>query len=174
MLRLPVREWVARSEALSGLHFLPIDTAIGLRAVELADLHPADIADILEQLDVEEAGAMLGRLDTETAADALSEVEASLQHEILSELDPEHASDLLEMLPPDDAADILADIPQEEAERLLSLMPASESQPIRELLRYGTQTAGGIMTTEVVSLSQDMTVEEALVYLRQHSAHAQG
>ncbi len=138
---------------------------------KLADLHPADIADILEQLDVEEAGAMLGRLDTETAADALSEVEASLQHEILSELDPEHASDLLEMLPPDDAADILADIPQEEAERLLSLMPASESQPIRELLRYGTQTAGGIMTTEVVSLSQDMTVEEALVYLRQHSAH---
>jgi CBS domain-containing protein/sporulation protein YlmC with PRC-barrel domain len=138
---------------------------------KLADLHPADIADILEQLDVEEAGAMLGRLDTETAADALSEVEAPLQHEILSELDPEHASDLLEMLPPDDAADILADIPQEEAERLLSLMPASESQPIRELLRYGAQTAGGIMTTEVVSLSQDMTVEEALVYLRQHSAH---
>ncbi|MFL5655913.1 MAG: magnesium transporter [Ktedonobacteraceae bacterium] len=138
---------------------------------KLADLHPADIADILEQLDVEEAGAMLGRLDTETAADALSEVEAPLQHEILSELDPEHASDLLEMLPPDDAADILADIPQEEAERLLSLMPPSESQPIRELLRYGAQTAGGIMTTEVVSLSQDMTVEEALVYLRQHSAH---
>ncbi|TMC23893.1 MAG: magnesium transporter [Chloroflexi bacterium] len=144
---------------------------LSISHTKLADLHPADIADILEQLDVEEAGAMLGRLDTETAADALSEVETSLQHEILSELDPERASDLLEMLPPDDAADILADIPQEEAERLLSLMPANESQPIRELLRYGAQTAGGIMTTEVVSLSQDMTVEEALVYLRQHSAH---
>jgi magnesium transporter len=144
---------------------------LSISHTKLADLHPADIADILEQLDVEEAGAMLGRLDTETAADALSEVETSLQHEILSELDPERASDLLEMLPPDDAADILADIPQEEAERLLSLMPANESQPIRELLRYGAQTAGGIMTNEVVSLSQDMTVEEALVYLRQHSAH---
>ena len=144
---------------------------LSISHTKLADLHPADIADILEQLDVEEAGAMLGRLDTETAADALSEVEAPLQHEILSELDPERASVLLELLPPDDAADILADIPQEEAERLLSLMPANESQPIRELLRYGAQTAGGIMTTEVVSLSQDMTVEEALVYLRQHSAH---
>ncbi len=138
---------------------------------KLADLHPADIADILEQLDLEEAGAVLGRLDTETAADTLNEVESSLQYELLSELDPERASDLLEILPPDDAADILADIPQDEAERLLNLMPANESQPIRELLRYGAETAGGIMTTEVLSLSQDLTVEEALAYLRQHSAH---
>src|SRR6266700_5789947 len=112
---------------------------------KLADLHPADIADILEQLDVEEAGAVLDHMDTETAADILNEVEAPRQYEIMSELDPERASVLLELLPPDDAADILADIPQEEAERLLSLMPANESQPIRELLRYGAQTAGGIM-----------------------------
>jgi magnesium transporter len=138
---------------------------------KLADLHPADIADILEQLDVEEAGAMLGRLDTETAADTLNEVEYPLQSELLSELDPERASDLLEKLAPDDAADILADIPHEEAERLLNLMPAEEAQPIRELLRYGAETAGGIMTTEVLKLSQEATVEEALVYLRQHSEH---
>jgi len=138
---------------------------------KLADLRPADIADILEQLDVDEAGAMLGRLDTETAADTLNEVETPLQSELLSELDPEKASDLLEKLPPDDAADILAEIPREEAERLLNLMPANESRPIRELLRYGPETAGGIMTNEVLSLSQDLTVEEALAYLRQHSEH---
>src|SRR5437588_5086307 len=162
---------LAQAGAGAGVGGVVPQVQLSVSHTKLADLHPADIADILEQLDVEEAGAMLGRLDTETAADALSEVEAPLQHEILSELDPERASDLLEMLPPDDAADILADIPQEEAERLLSLMPPSESRPIRELLRYGAQTAGGIMTTEVVSLSQDMTVEEALVYLRQHSAH---
>ncbi len=138
---------------------------------KLSDLHPADIADILEQLDIEEAGAMLGRMDTEMAADTLNEVEAPLQSELLSELDPEKASDLLEILPPDDAADILAEIPQEEAERLLNLMPANESEPIRELLRYGPETAGGIMTSEVLSLSQELTAEEALVYLRQHSDH---
>jgi magnesium transporter len=138
---------------------------------KLADLHPADIADILEQLDVEEAGAMLDRLDTETAADALNEVEYPLQSELLSELDPERASDLLERLPPDDAADILADIPRAEAERLLNLMPADEARPIRDLLRYGEETAGGIMTNEVLALSQNMTVEEALAYLRQHSEH---
>src|SRR6266700_2287125 len=138
---------------------------------KLADLRPADIADILEQLDVEDAGAMLDRLDAETAADALNEVESTLQYELLSELDPERASDLLEILPPDDAADILADIPAEEVERLLILMPAYEAQPIRELLRYGAETAGGIMTTEVLSLAQELSGEEALVYLRQHSAH---
>ena len=137
----------------------------------LADLHPADIADILEQLNVEEAGAVLETMDTETAADILNEVETSRQSEILSELDPERASDLLERLAPDDAADILSEIPQEEAERLLALMPAEESRPIRDLLRYGAETAGGIMTNEVLSLSQDFTVEEALAYLRQHSEH---
>lgn len=138
---------------------------------KLAELRPADIADILEQLDAEEAGAVLGRLSPAMAADALNEVEYPLQSEILSELDPERASDLLEILPPDDAADILADIPQDEAERLLSLMPVSESQPIRDLLRYGPQTAGGIMTTEVLALEQALTVEDALAYLREHSAH---
>jgi magnesium transporter len=138
---------------------------------KLADLHPADIADILEQLDVEDAGAVLDRLDAETAADALNEVESPLQYELLSELDPERASDLLEILPPDDAADMLADLPAEEVERLLSLMPANEAQPIRDLLRYGAETAGGIMTTEVLSLAEELTGEEALVYLRQHSAH---
>jgi len=94
---------------------------------KLADLHPADIADILEQLDVEDAGAMLERLDTETAADTLNEVEPMRQYELLSELDPERASDLLEVLPPDDAADILADLPAEEAERLLN--PAHPRSP---------------------------------------------
>jgi Mg2+ transporter MgtE len=138
---------------------------------KLSDLHPADIADILEQLDVEDAEAMLERLDTETAADALNEVETPLQSELLSELEPERASELLERLAPDDAADILADISTEEAEQILNLMPAEESRQIRELLRYGAQTAGGIMTTEVLSLSQELTVEEALAYLRQHSEH---
>lgn len=138
---------------------------------KLAELRPADIADILEQLDVDEAGAMLNRLDMEMAADTLNELEAPRQSKLLSELNPERASDLLERLAPDDAADILSEMSPVEAERLLNLMPANESQPIRELLRYGAETAGGIMTTEVLSLSQDATVEDAVNYLRQHSEH---
>ena len=138
---------------------------------KLADLRPADIADILEQLDVEDAGAVLDRLDAETAADTLNEVQYPLQSELLSELDPERASDLLEMLPPDDAADILAEMLPSDAERLLSLMPAEESRSIRELLRYAGETAGGIMTNEVLALTENATVEDALAYLRQHSEH---
>src|SRR5450755_137236 len=138
---------------------------------KLAELRPADIADILEQLDIEDAGAVLDRLDTETAADTLNEVEYPLQSELLTELGPERASDLLERLPPDDAADILSEMSREEAERLLSLMPANESQPIRDLLRYEGETAGGIMTNEILALAQDATVEDALTYLRQNSVH---
>lgn len=156
--------------AAGGIGMVP-QVQLNVSHTKLADLHPADIADILEQLDVEEAGAMLERLDKETAADALNEIEHPLQSELLNELDPEHASDLLEQLAPDDAADILAEIPLTQAEQLLNLMPVEESRPIRELLRYGAETAGGIMTTEVLALPQDATVEDALAYLRQHSAH---
>jgi magnesium transporter len=142
-----------------------------LQSELLSELDPRRASDLLEQLDVEEAGAVLDRLSTETAADTLNEVETPLQSELLSELDPRRASDLLEQLAPDDAADILADMPREEAERLLSLMPAEDAQSIRELLRYGAKTAGGIMTTEVFSLSEHLTCQETLVYLRQSSEH---
>lgn len=138
---------------------------------KLTELHPADIADILEQLNVEDAGAMLERMDDEIAADTLNELEFPRQSELLGELNPERASDLLERLSPDDAADILAEMPVAEAERLLSLMPLDESQPIRDLLRYQAQTAGGIMTSEVLAQPMDATVEQVLVYLRHHSEH---
>ena len=167
----PVMAGAGTSGATVASHGVVPKVQLNVSHTKLSDLHPADIADILEQLDVEEAEAMLERLDTETAADALNEVETPLQSELISELEPERASELLERLAPDDAADILADIPPVEAERILNLMPADESRQIRELLRYGAETAGGIMTTEVLSLSQELTIEEALSYLRQHSEH---
>ncbi len=167
----PALAGVSAGRAAPGIGGVIPQVQLNVSHTRLAELRPADIADILEQLDADEAGAVLDRLSPEMAADTLNEVEAPLQSEILSELNPELASDLLEMLPPDDAADILADMPQQEAEHLLSLMPASESEPIRELLRYGPQTAGGIMTSEVLALADGLTVEEALAYLRQHSDH---
>jgi magnesium transporter len=133
---------------------------------KLAELHPADIADILEQLNVAEGGAILKELDTETAAGALEEVEPTRQAALVSELDPERASDLLEYIAPDNAADILGELDAQEAEHLLDLMPAEESRPIRELLRYDEHTAGGIMTTEVLGLPASLTVEETLARLR--------
>jgi magnesium transporter len=168
---MPALAGVGASGAALGISGVIPQVQLSVSHTKLADLRPADIADILEQLDAEDAGVVLGRLDMEMAADTLNEVEYPRQQEILSELGPERASDLLERLSPDDAADILADLPQAEAERLLDLMAASESQQIRDLLRYDAQTAGGLMTPEVLALPQDMTVEETLLYLRQHSDH---
>ncbi len=161
----------ALAGAGAGANGVVSQVQLNVSHTKLADLRPADIADILEQLNVEEAGAVLERLDMEMAADTLNEVEYPRQSALLNELGLERASDLLERLAPDDAADILADIPREQAEQLLNLMPANEAQPIRELLRYGAETAGGIMTTEVLALDQEKTVEDALLYLRQHSTH---
>lgn len=144
---------------------------LSVSRTKLADLHPADIADILEQLDAQEAGAMLERLDTETAADTLSEVELPLQAEIISGLDSERAARLLAALAPDDVADVLAELPREEAERLLNLLPAEAARQVRDLLHYDKQTAGGLMTTRVLGLPQHLTVEEALAYLRHHADH---
>ncbi len=144
---------------------------LSVSRTKLADLHPADIADILEQLDAQEAGAMLERLDTETAADTLSEVELPLQAEIISGLDSERAARLLAALAPDDVADVLAELPREEAERLLNLLPAEAARQVRDLLHYDKQTAGGLMTTRVLGLPQHLTVEEALTYLRRHADH---
>ncbi len=156
-------------ERRSGMIHIP-QVRLNVSHAKLAELHPADIADILEQLDVAEGGTILEELDTKTAADALEEVEAGRQAALVSELDPERASDLLELIAPDNAADILGELDEEEAERLLNLMPAEESQPIRELMRYEDQSAGGIMTTEVLSLPAHLTVEETLARLRSQSS----
>jgi magnesium transporter len=150
---------------LSGAINVPA-VRLSVSHAKLAELHPADIADILEQLNLQEGGALLEELDTETAADALEEVDPVRQAALVSKLDPERASDLLERIAPDNAADILGELDEDEAERLLNLMPAEESQPIRELLRYDEQTAGGIMTTEALSLPASLTVEETLARLR--------
>jgi magnesium transporter len=178
--KLPERtitwNYVEPLEATPAPALVPAATSIaGVRLnvshAKLADLHPADIADIIEQLDITDAREILQQLDAETAADTLNAVEPARQAELVGKLDPERASDLLEIMPPDGAADILADLPPEAAQQLLNLMPQEEAQPIRELLRYGESTAGGIMTTEVLALTHDMTVQEALAYLRSQGRH---
>ncbi|MBI3964328.1 MAG: magnesium transporter, partial [Chloroflexi bacterium] len=133
---------------------------------QLAELHPADLADLLEQMPVAERTAVLTGLDLETAAEALEEVEPELQAAIVQSLDTERASDLLELMPPDNAADILAELTEEQAEALLARMEPAEAEEVRELLTYDERTAGGLMTTEVLRLGEELTAEEAIVRLR--------
>jgi Mg/Co/Ni transporter MgtE len=91
---------------------------------------------------------------------------AEHQSRILGDLNEERAADILEWMSPDEAADVLGDLPEEKAEELLGLMEGEEQADVAELLPYADDTAGGLMTTEFVTLPRDLTVGEALARLR--------
>lgn len=133
---------------------------------QLAALHPADIADIIELMTPSEGSAVLQSLDGEIAADTLEEVEPATQRFLLAGMDPERLSRILAKMNPDDATDVLGDLPPAKAEQLLALMGSAEAASVRELLQYDEHSAGGIMTTEVFALPETLTAEEAIARLR--------
>lgn len=132
----------------------------------LHELHPADVADILEQLNPSQRARVFEHLDNDQAAEAISELEDELQAEVIDDLASDRASDILEIMDPDDAADIVGDLPYDKAEALLRLMGVREARTVRKLLGYKENTAGGIMTPEVITVNADMTVEEVIDRLR--------
>ncbi len=132
----------------------------------LHELHPADVADILEKLGPSQRAKVFEHLDNEQAADTLSELEDDLQADVIDDLSEPRASALLAEMDPDDAADIIGDLPYDKAEALLRLMGVKESSAIRSLLGYKEKTAGGIMTPEVTAVTDGMTVEQVIDQLR--------
>jgi Mg2+ transporter MgtE len=136
----------------------------------LDELHPADVADILEQLSPSQRAAVFTHLDNESAADTISELEDELQADVIDDLSERRASDLLAEMDPDDAADIIGDLPYDKAERLLRLMGVADASSIRSLLGYKDKTAGGIMTPEVTTVTEEMTVQAVIEKLRAESA----
>jgi CBS domain-containing protein/sporulation protein YlmC with PRC-barrel domain len=133
---------------------------------KLEDLHPADLADIMEELSASERQSIIASLDEETAAEVLAELDARLTTRIVENLDPEKAADILEEMAPDAAADLLADLPRETSEGLLDEMLGQEADEVRELLEFDPATAGGMMNSEFVFVSEKATREEVLAWLR--------
>ncbi len=133
---------------------------------KLARLHPADLADIVEELAPAERESIIESLDEAHAADALSEVEPKVQRAIMESLDSEKAADILEEMAPDEAADLLAELSQETSEGILEDMELTEAREIEELLEYGERTAGGMMTKDLVALPEAETVNAAVEALR--------
>jgi len=134
---------------------------------QIARMHPADVADILEDLGRMERRELVSLLDTETAAQALSEAEPPVQATVVEDMELEAAADLLEEMAPDEAADILGDLPEERIEALLEAMEADEAEEVKELLSFDDDTAGGLMTTEFFRADPGWTVGRALQALRE-------
>ena len=126
-----------------------------LTSNKLAKLHPADLADIMEELSPAERQSIISSLDEETAAEALAELDKRLQTQIVEKLDTETAAGILEEMPPDEAADILSELTPEMSADVLREMPREDAQDVRELLKFDENSAGGMMTTEFVVVAED-------------------
>ena len=132
----------------------------------LAQLHPADIADILEELSRDEQKAVIESLDDETAAQAISEIPTRMQAALLESISPEKAADIVEEMSPDEAADVLQQMPPETTAEVLADMEQEEAEDVRELLGFEQNTAGALMTNEFVFVGDTATVEGAIMALK--------
>ncbi|MBS1852604.1 MAG: magnesium transporter [Acidobacteria bacterium] len=133
----------------------------------LAKLHPADIADIIEELAPDEREAVFQTLDEEVAAGALEEVEPKVQKSIVESLDSERAAEIVEEMEPDAAADLLADLGEERTSEILQEMEPEGRQEMEELLEFKENTAAGRMNTEFLSLWVNASAHDAVEALRQ-------
>jgi magnesium transporter len=132
----------------------------------LADMHPSELADILEDLAPAEREAVFTSLDEEVAADALEEVEPKLQKALLEKLDEEKIADIVEEMDPGAAADLLAELPEDQSDAILEEMEPEERQEVEELLEFDEDSAAGAMTTDFVYLGMESTVAQAVQALR--------
>jgi magnesium transporter len=164
----PLRTELPTSISWDNIELLPGDQPMRLKVPgeKLADLHPADLAEILSDLTRQEGTKLLETLDNETLADTLEEVEPEFQASLIERMSDERLADILEEMAPDEAADLLAELPEDRSEGLLDLMEDDEAKDVRKLLAYPEDSAGGIMNTEFFTVTPDLTAEQVIEQLR--------
>jgi magnesium transporter len=157
------------------VELLPGDQPMRLKVpnAKMADLHPADLAEIISDLTRSESSKFLEALDVKTLADTLEEVEPEFQASLIETMPDEKVADVLEEMAPDEAADLLAELPKDRSQDILNLMEDDDAADVRKLLTYPVDTAGGIMNTEFVCVRPNLTAEQAISALREMAHEAE-
>jgi sporulation protein YlmC with PRC-barrel domain/CBS domain-containing protein len=132
----------------------------------LSRLHPADIADIVEDLPPAQREAVFETIDEEVAAETLEEIDPDIQVSIVESLDSNRAADIVEEMDPDAAADLLGDLPEDRSGEILQEMEPEERQEVTQLLEFGEHTAAGRMTTEYIAVGETEVVDDAIEALK--------
>ncbi|MDE6484726.1 MAG: magnesium transporter [Duncaniella sp.] len=134
---------------------------------ELADLHPADIAELYQDLDLEEAEYLFKLLDEETAADVLMEIDEDDRRKLLSSMNAEDIAKQIDHLDTDDAVDIMQELDEDEREKILShIDDVEQAGDIIDLLKYDEDTAGGLMGTEMIVVNENWSMPECIRQMR--------
>ncbi|KPK75977.1 MAG: hypothetical protein AMS25_17820, partial [Gemmatimonas sp. SM23_52] len=136
----------------------------------LEAFHPSDLADLIEALEEEERAPVLRVLPDEIASETLAEMEEVGRPEDLLLADPARIAELVSELSDDDAADLIGELPLEKQRDVLAQLPLEEADDLRDLLAYHEESAGGVMTGEVVAVKEDASVAEAIEEIRQQTA----
>ncbi len=155
------------SVSWSDLSFLPEKgVRVNVPRQNLKELHPADIAEILEDVGPRRAGDLIRDFGDEKIADTLMELETDFQAEVLESFPEEQVADIVEEMEPDEAADLLNELEPEKRQAVLNLMDKEEREDVQELLAHEQDTAGGLMTNNYTSVPPHLTAGQALEYLR--------
>lgn len=141
--------------------------ALNIARNQMNEMHPADLADIIENIPIQNIRTVLDSIDAETTGETLYELESEMRNVVISQMDDEQVSDILEEMEPDEAADVLSDLPDEKAQELLEMMDQEDAEDIQELLEHEEDSAGGLMTPDYFRLTSGITVGRALELLKE-------
>jgi sporulation protein YlmC with PRC-barrel domain len=164
------RKFAARGIPWQFVDVIEVDPArrvkLRIEYERLGEMHPSDLADILEDLAPAEREVIFTSLDEEVAAETLEEVEPKLQKSLLEKLGEEKIADIVEEMDPAAAADLLAELSEEQSDAILDEMEPEERQDVEDLLEFDEDSAAGCMTTDFVAVGKDATVAQAVEALR--------
>ncbi|MDN5685092.1 MAG: CBS domain-containing protein [Brachybacterium sp.] len=175
----PLGRLVSRGETIttpvaevSGLYGTQAEQSAHLLAASYQDLNPADLGEIIQELDAKRRIELAGELADDRLADVLGELPEDIRVEVVTGLDAARAADVLDVMDPDDAADIVGELPEQVAGQLLDLMAPEEAEDVRRLLAYDEYTAGGMMTTEPLVVAPETPVAHCLAMISREALHA--